>query len=84
MTSARLHPFGFGVCMTAALMLGLLSPCSGLAVLATKAVVPGEASADSDESALDTATLQAAIDNCPAGQSMRWVADTPGFLSTEE
>jgi polygalacturonase len=84
MTSIRLCPVGFGARRTVTLVLGLLSACSGLAVLATKAVVPGEASADSDESALDTATIQAAIDNCPAGQSMRLGADTPAFLSTEE
>jgi len=48
-------------------------PCTTL--LATKAVVPGEATADSDESALDTPAIQAAIDGCPAGQSVRLAAD---------
>ena len=40
-------------------------------VLATKTVVPGDATADSDESALDSPAIQAAIDACPAGQSVK-------------
>jgi polygalacturonase len=44
-------------------------------VLAGKTVTPGEATADSDESALDTRAIQAAIDACPAGQSVQLAAD---------
>ena len=44
-------------------------------LLATKTVVPGDATADSDETSLDTRTLQAAIDACPAGQSVRLAPD---------
>ena len=44
-------------------------------VLATKVVVPGEATTDGDESALDTPAIQAAIDGCPAGQSVRLAVD---------
>jgi polygalacturonase len=44
-------------------------------VLATKVVVPGDATTDSDENALDTRTIQAAIDGCPAGQSVKLAAD---------
>jgi polygalacturonase len=44
-------------------------------VLATKLVVPGDATTDSDENALDTRTIQAAIDSCPAGQSVQLAVD---------
>ena len=44
-------------------------------VLATKFVVPGEATTDGDESTLDTATIQAAIDSCPAGLSVKLAID---------
>ena len=46
-------------------------------VLATKLVVPGDATADSDENALDTRAIQAAIDGCPAGQSVKLAVDGP-------
>ncbi len=44
-------------------------------VLATKVVVPGDATTDSDEDAPDTGTVQAAIDGCPAGLSVRLAVD---------
>jgi len=50
-------------------------PPACVTVLATKIVAPGDATTDADESALDTTTLQAAIDGCPAGQSVRLVVD---------
>lgn len=40
-------------------------------VLATKTVTPGDVTSDSDESALDTSAIQAAIDACPAGKSVK-------------
>jgi hypothetical protein len=42
-------------------------------VMATKTVT--SAGIPSDESTLDTATIQSAIDSCPAGQSVRLVTD---------
>jgi polygalacturonase len=48
-------------------------PCA--TVLATKVVVPGQATTDGDESALDTKAIQAAIDACPAGQSVKLAKD---------
>jgi len=125
MVSGRPRPSDFCVRMTAPLVLGLLSACSGLAmrgadaaasdagtgetqqldsgsvdlvtkvyptscddigtepaippacttVLATKVVVPGDATTEGDETALDTPTIQAAIDNCPAGQAVRLAVD---------
>jgi hypothetical protein len=55
-------------------------PCA--TVPATKTVAPGEATSDADESALDTRAIQAAIDACPAGQSVRLVpaGDKNAFL----
>jgi polygalacturonase len=50
-------------------------PPPGTTVLATKMVAPGDVTADSDETALDTQTIQAAIDGCPAGQSVRLAVD---------
>jgi Endopolygalacturonase len=44
-------------------------------VLATKTVVAGAATTDADEAALDTDAIQAAINNCPAGQSVKLAAD---------
>ena len=44
-------------------------------VLATKVVAPGAVTADSDENALDTPAIQAAIDSCPAGQSVKLAID---------
>ena len=44
-------------------------------VRATKVVARGDATADSDESALDTSLIQSAIDACPAGQSVRLIPD---------
>ena len=50
-------------------------PAAFATVLATKVIAPGEATPDSDETALDTPALQAAIDNCPGGQSVRLAVD---------
>jgi polygalacturonase len=44
-------------------------------VLATKTVASGSATSDADESALDTQAIQAAINACPAGQSVRLTTD---------
>jgi polygalacturonase len=48
-------------------------PCA--TVLATKTVAIGAATADADETSLDTVAIQAALDACPAGQSLKLVAD---------
>jgi polygalacturonase len=44
-------------------------------VLASKTVVAGAATTDADEAGLDTDAIQAAINACPAGQSVRLAAD---------
>jgi polygalacturonase len=44
-------------------------------LLATKAVAPGAATSDEDEATLDTAAIQAALDACPSGQSVRLAPD---------
>jgi len=44
-------------------------------VMATKTVVAGDVTTEADEAALDTPAIQAAIDACPAGQSVKLVAD---------
>jgi polygalacturonase len=49
------------------------SPCS--TVSATKTVAVGAATTDADETSLDTAAIQSALDACPAGQSVRLAAD---------
>jgi polygalacturonase len=49
------------------------SPCS--TVSATKTVAVGAATTDADETSLDTAAIQSALDACPTGQSVRLAAD---------
>jgi polygalacturonase len=44
-------------------------------VLATKTVAMGAATADADETSLDTAAIQTALDACPPGQSLRLATD---------
>jgi polygalacturonase len=44
-------------------------------VPATKTVVAGATTTDADETSLDTTVIQAALDACPAGQSVRLMAD---------
>ena len=48
-------------------------PCA--TVPATKAVAVGATTTDADENSLDTLAIQAALDACPSGQSVRLVAD---------
>jgi Endopolygalacturonase len=48
-------------------------PCA--TVLATKTVAVGTATTDDDEASLDTLAIQAALDVCPSGQSVRLAAD---------
>ncbi len=50
-------------------------PPSCATILATKTVAAGAATLDADESALDTAPIQSALDACPAGQSVRLAPD---------